>query len=411
MAGHAVSHRWGPADQQKLLAALRKPRSVSRRAAPIDLHSIITLNQPRKTFDGIPELAESIALQGLIHAPTVGLLTREEFKQYVAITDRLWNTMTDWRDFRPTTTDAKPMYPVLIAGERRLRACRHLWEVGCSACNGSGHPTTNGRCFRRHFEGTRLDVTIHRGISAVAALNLQYSENTHHPVPVHQEAEAYYLFFRLLRDVMPTLTVAAFARQVGRSADWVHRALAFCDASREIQDAVRAGHIAYSVALELHRLEIAGFTPTEVEYRLRYLIVNGQGTKSHDFRRQVTGLIVNRRSMQGGLFEIMSAQQEKASWRAAFRRSLGGNFLGALRGAIEYLLLVVKAITLDELGRVYALGSVRKNLERLVTLLEQINDHRQRILTKKWADRLRKAAAHHRTLSIAERKKRRRPRS
>lgn len=407
MAGNAVAHRWGPDDQRQLLAALRKPTTEKRQAIPIALHAIVVLNQPRKTFTGIPELADSIALQGLIHAPSVALLGTDDFRQYLQITDRLWGTSTDWRQFRPMDRNGDdPMYAVLLAGERRLRACRHLWDQGCSHCHDAGHDTADGRCFHRHFGGPHLDVTLYEGIGAITALNLQYSENTHHPVPIHEEAEAYFLFFRLLREVTPSLTLAAFARQVGRHADWIRRALAFCDALPEIQDAVRSGHVSYSVALELHRLSVAGFKDDDVRFRLHHLLVSSDRTKSGDFRRQVSKLIVDRSSGQG-LLELMSQAQERASRRAVFRRTLGGTFLAGLRGAIEYLLLVAKAISSEELGRVYAFGSVRKNLERLVVLLEEINAHRLRILSRRWAQRLRKATAQHHALNAAERKDRR----
>ena len=405
------TRRWGPSDQRRLLAALRKPATEKRHTAQISIHDIIVLEQPRKTFLGVPELADSIALEGLIHAPSIALLSAADFRDYVTINDQLWGSTHDPGQYTPLALDGRvPMYPILIAGERRLRACRSLWVNGCSVCHEEGHDVSPGNCFRRHFGHDQIDVTVYEGIGAIAALNLQYSENTHQPVPLHEEAEAYFLFYRLLRQVMPELTQAAFARQVGRSPDWIRRALAFCDALPDVQDAVRAGHVTYSVALDLHRLSVAGFKVDEVRYRLQHLIVKGKTTKSSDFRRQVTKLIEAHHSGQGSFLEVMTAAQERASWRASFRRILGGSYATHLRAAIEWLVLVTQAADRGELGRTVALGSVRRNHELLVEYLERHNALRLHLFTRRLASRLRKEIAMHYALNEAERKYRRSPR-
>lgn len=394
-----------------LRATLLAPPSVEQRLGAIDPWVLHVLVQPRRTFEDVEVLANSIVVNKWLDPPVVALIEPDEWPQYIAVINSVWGTDYDPAEFAPNYLppgDSDQMlHAVLVAGERRTRACRHLWNNGCAACREAGRVNGNGECFGEHFPDRQMPVFF-RSTTAIQALNTQFAENTHHQVPPHEEAEGYYLFFRFLRQFMPELTVAAFARQVGRREEWIRNALRFCETFEEIQEAVRHGYLPYTVALELDRLKRASFNHDEVLMRMRLYVAKGHAErpKTNEFRRTVSALIRDRQSGQG-LLELMDEQQARRSRRSEFRRTLAQNIRLAVLGGVTYAKQVLGAVDREELGRVFALGSVRRAVGEFVDVLERINALELRILQRALAKSLRQKIAHHHAIKEAQRKLRR----
>lgn len=391
-----------------LRATLLAPPSVEQRLGAIDPWVVHVLVQPRRTFEDVEVLANSIVVNKWLDPPVVALIDPVEWPQYIAVINSVWGTEYDHAEFTPNYLPPgdsdRMLHAVLIAGERRTRACRHLWSNGCAACREAGRVNGQGECFGVHFPDRQMPVFF-RSTTAIQALNTQFAENTHHQVPPHEEAEGYYLFFRFLRQYLPELTVAAFARQVGRREEWIRNALRFCETFEEIQEAVRHGYLPYTVALELDRLKRANFSHDEVLTRMRLYVAKGHSErpKTDEFRRTVSALIRDRQSGQG-LLELMDEQQVKIGRRSEFRRTLAQNIRLAILGGVTYLKQVLGALDREEVGRVFALGSIRRIIAELVDLLERINAHQLRILQRTLAKRLRKDIAHFYAIEEAQRK-------
>src|SRR3990167_9877769 len=105
---------------------------VTKFLGSIGFHDIVILPQHRKVFEGIEDLAENIAYIGLIHTPIIGIFTPDGFDEYLSVINEIHRENLEPDNFRQYELEGK--YYVLIAGERRLRACQFLWYKGCSQC-------------------------------------------------------------------------------------------------------------------------------------------------------------------------------------------------------------------------------------------------------------------------------------
>lgn len=345
----------------------------------LPLGTINVLPQPRKTFENLEELALDVARKRLLNPPTVARFTREDAATFLETVNRLWSTDFRIEALRATREDDAEVYYVLLAGERRFRACTILWERGCAECReASGEaPLPEGACFRKHFDGDRLEVRLCQDIPALAALFLQLSENTHMPVPPHEEAEAYGRLFSLLLQADPKYTAARFAREVGRSADTIRRALRYLLLPPSVRAAVESRLIAYGAALEIQRLQEAGLD----EERLQFWVMRAATERKsvEQFREEVTRHLKERASGQQsllGMFQENQAVQE----RAHVRRTVESQTIQAVWSWISYVARVKQLATARQIGHpgapysedspVRVLGRLTRSLEEALPLLE-----------------------------------------
>src|SRR5712671_481656 len=94
----------------------------------VRLGTLIEFEQVRKTMDReeLAALGQSIRNRGLISPPLVAIFDEEEISAYLALLNSLWKT-----DYRVSSLsfeehDGRRLYNVLIAGHRRVRACREI---------------------------------------------------------------------------------------------------------------------------------------------------------------------------------------------------------------------------------------------------------------------------------------------
>lgn len=193
--------------------------------------------------------------------------------------NRLWHTAFGIDQLHSTANGTRRKYHVLIAGERRYRALSLLWKEGCAECHDEYGKEPAGTCFKRHFHkgNDRVEVRLCVNAPPLPTLFLQLSENTHMAVPPYEEAQAYILLFRLVRQADEKFSVAQFASRVGRSPETVRNALRFSELPVGVRVYVEKGAIRYGIGIELTRLHRAGLKAKELERRKigPRLLING----------------------------------------------------------------------------------------------------------------------------------------
>lgn len=368
--------------------------------ARIALSSVIVLPQPRQTFENIRELAEDIAQKGVLNPPTIARFRPSAFERYLKVVNHLWKTDFDAGQFKPASEGGVRSYYVLLAGERRFRACSLLWGEGCAACRGDG-TIPEGRCFRRHFRGSKIDVRLCADIPPLPALFLQLSENTHIRVPEHEEAYAYAQLFGLIREVDPRYPLSHFARRVGRSPGTIQRALRFCELPRQIQQLVEERTIRYGIAVEITRLQTNGFTTDDLLWWAQTAMAKGY--RVPEFRLIITEKLVHLTSGQMDLLDIMGELEKEMRRRSFIRKTVSEGTINALWQWTHYLQTVLALCERGQLGvpdSPFSSRSPRRVLQTILDLFERLDPHLNKLLPRRDVPRMRAAVLKLRPLLV-----------
>lgn len=299
----------------RLLGLQRTERFAPGR---LKLPQINVLPQPRRTFDNIRELAGDVAERGFINPSVVARFTHTQAQAYLDVINAVWGRELTLRDLHTVREHGRPVFYILIAGERRFRSCMHLWNTGCENCLETHGQEEPGICFRRHFPDGDIEVRLILDVSALRAVCLQLAENTHRAVPPHEEAEAYALFFQMLRAADPSISIAAFARLVGRGPETIRNAIRFCELPDKVHAMVKANTLTYGMAVELWRLQQAGLPEQDL---LDWAIKPAVGRlRTEEFRNLVTDFLESRSNGQLDLMALMRGGQDAEALRQRGRR-------------------------------------------------------------------------------------------
>ena len=319
------------------------------------LRDVNILPQPRKTFEDLEELSEDISQKGMLNPPTVARFTRTGLNEYIEVINILWRTSFSVDDFSSTESEDGDTYYVLLAGERRIRACRILWAKSARK---------------------KIEVRICKNIPPLAALFLQFSENTHKRVPAHEEAYAYSQLFNLIRQEDSSYPLARFARQVGRSPSTIKSALRFCDLPLVIQQAVEDSLVSYGIAVEIARIQEHGEEDVlQLEWWLARAVIGNHNVTA--FQELVTEYIRKKDSGQTDMFDIFEGEQAellKRSHRAVANKHM-------VQGMWFWIEYFNKLLTLFEAGKLgkedspFSEKSPLRILKKLVGILSRIDPH------------------------------------
>lgn len=283
---------------QEILRIQNGHESVHYRGGFIDLSGPNVLPQGRKTFVDIDILAEDIAAKNLLNPPLVARLNQESAEKYLAAINAIWNTEFKVDDLHHVNEEGEGQYYILIAGERRYRACKTLEDHACSDC---AKKFGEEGCFSRHFP-KGLEVRVCDNISPVEAVFRQASENTYMSIPPHEEAQYYDALMRAVRSANPDYSLTQFARDVGRGVEKVRDAMRFCKLPPEIQDYVREGRITYGVAVEIGRLVEANAPLGDIDYYITSLL--GGRVTAQEFSKTVSKYLFNPVLDRNTLFDL-----------------------------------------------------------------------------------------------------------
>lgn len=319
----------------------------------VDVRSLIIFPQPRKVFDEIDSLKESIIENGVFSIPIVALLGKKSFEEYIAVINELWGTNFEAKSFSPLR-DGK--YHVLIAGERRTRAWRALAEEGKVAFTYLAH--------------------IKKDIPVLSALFIQSAENTQRRIPPDQEAYSYNEFYRVLKKIHPGTTLAKFARSVGRSSEVIRNALRFCELPGKVRVMVGENRLHYSVAVELWRLQQAKVPEVEIERWMFRAIIEKR--KGEEFRKMISDYIFVREQGQISLFDTMSEEQQRALHQKHRRRVVEERLVPIHSEQKRYFEMVTRLLSEGLLGEEdspYSSGSPARRLKALITTIKNLQPH------------------------------------
>ncbi len=329
------------------------------------LRNINVLVQTRRTFDDIEELAIDIAEKGLLEPLIVAMFDSSGLNRYLTALNLLWGKDYSLKDLKKMSRRNKGSYAVLVAGERRFRAIK---------LNLSNNPTAP----------KVVDVRICEDIAPVEALYIQLSENTHKSVPPHEEARAYSQVFRMIRQVKPNFSIAAFARHVGRSPETIKRALRFCDLPEDIQQATEKRLIPYGIAVELSRLQEAGISTGEIRNWL--LIAIATNRKVENFRQQVSKRLDSSKVEQGSFLGLLETDEHSQQVRRHIKQVVEGGLVRNVWMANSYMERLKRLYEDGALGLISSPFSERsptKVFRALAARLEEVLPHLKKNLTKR----------------------------
>lgn len=364
---------------EHLALTLQDPQQPHYEGGCLSLNAINVLPQPRKTFENLNELGLDIAQKGILNPLIVAGLNSEDCAAYLQVINRLWHTDFRMANLTPTNENGQMIFFILIAGERRFRSCKVIWQNGCLTCRDKHGVEAAGVCFRRHFQGDKVEVRICRNITPLTALFLQLSENTHMSVPAHEEAEAYSLLFRLIRESRKKFSVAAFARQVGRNPRTIKNSLRFCELPAFIQDEVKNGRLTYGLAVEIARLKEQGADNTELEWWLMRAMVDNYHMRVAEFHRIITQHLKDKSSSQMTLTDIFEEKDEQTLRILHIRRTVEREMIQAIWGWLSYFQRVNSLLKEGLLGQSISPFSARSPLRITKALIEEFDQALQHL--------------------------------
>jgi len=288
---------------------------------------INVLPQPRKSFEDIEELGDDVADKSLHYPPLLAAYDEAHCQQHLDLINELWRTNFRIGDLR--IEESSKIFYVLIDGERRLRSCKYLMEVGCSICREEYGP---GGCYERHFGDLNIETRASFNIDPHDAINIQASANIHRRVPPVEEARFYEALFKIRKRKNPKYTLKEFAHKMGRNPDTIRQALRFCELPLEYQEYVAQGYLAWGLAKELVRLYTQGLTDKELEWWVTRAITGNY--KVEEFHKLVSEFLYNQNNNQASLF---TQAQEKQMRRFGFRQVVEKHYVMGLWNFIHYL--------------------------------------------------------------------------
>lgn len=232
------------------LDACSVPREHGRtRRLLVPTKIVNTLTQMRFAGDDLEELLASMLDKGQLYHGIAGALTEAEAEAYLAGINEVHNTKHRVEDLVPIRESARSsttLYIILVAGERRYNAC----------CLGTARIQSGELSPTVYFDG-RYHVELRFGLSLDEALDIQATENTYRPPRPREEASFHWHSWRYRRAKIPDLTVAQYARKVGRSPAWMHSALRFAELPECLQQLAdktkKDGGLPYMTLVELGR--------------------------------------------------------------------------------------------------------------------------------------------------------------
>lgn len=288
----------------------------------LPLSTIIVLPQARKTFEDIETLAQNIDEHRQLNPMIVARFDLPNWQSYIDFLNRFWRTNIDLADTKSVIENGEEFFYVLLAGERRYRACQLINKqyVFATACI---------------------------NIPPVTALRLQASENIHMPVPPHEEARFYTDLFNFSKAEDPKYTLAQFSRDVGRSEEKIRKSLYFCDLPLKIQHYVeqfyedrkngkktRSG-IPFAFAVEITRLQ-REVSASEDELSHWAKVAMTGNYRLPEFRDLVSKYLLDLKYGQT-MLGLFTQAQERVFKQTFFKRVVAKELLPTIWERIAYL--------------------------------------------------------------------------
>ncbi len=305
-----------------------------RVSLPPETFSVLT--QVRRTIAVDPEsdLCLSILEHGQQVPGVAAALDRAETQQYIAEINAIYDAHHTPDALVPVKLDGRIFYLILAAGHRRYRACVLI-----------NQEAEEGRVvYGEKYQGM-YRVELRFGLSAREAIAIQFNENRHVQVPPQEEARAAWHFYRWLQRQNSSLTIAQFARIIGRSKDWVRGALRFCRLPLSIQDYVDGAHghvkLPYGILVELarlaessQRLTVEEFCEETYHRWIRKAVIGRFNATT--FGKMISEYLAEKTAERLGQLSLFGLERDLGADERPIRRVVAKELVPALWLALNY---------------------------------------------------------------------------
>lgn len=334
----------------KALAA-RPPEGTYWVRIPPETIRVLRQMRTKMSTEGLEELALSIKQSGQINPGIVVGLARSEAAKYLNLINEMWGAGYKVDDFAPVfIKELRNEYHLfLVAGHRRLKAVE-LGGVKSFYCQ------------------------LHVSMNFSRALMLQFQENLHEAVPPDDEARFLTFFWREEKSAKQKLTLAEFARKMGKKPEAVRRSVRFTALPVSVQKLVLPSQefkkgVAFGILCELARLQEArvtggkGYDGPEL-MRLAYVLVVQQKTAKN--AAEWVSKQIHELNGQGTIFELSIDDALEGA-----RKTARTDLEQAVRTGVEHLRRVGRIHEQGGVGRV-ASGSTANAVVAAVALTKDI---------------------------------------
>lgn len=309
-------------------------REIKHQVLPsaVPLEALSLLTQVRMTVDVAEDLIPSIAAHGQQTPGVAVALLPEEAQRYIEELNELWGSRHRLKDFPCVNLDGVLYYFFLVAGHRRYKACAIL---AARAEQGLEQSVFDGLY--------RVDIRF--GMEVSEAISLQFNENRHQQIPPHEEARAAWKFYRWLQKREPDITIAKFARRIGRTSEWVRGALRFCSLPSSVQKYADGADgcvkLPYGILTSLARLgekmsEIMGEEFPEAMYHewITRAVIDRLNVET--FGKTVSAYLASKQQESHGQFPLFGSVDEIVDERP-IRRVVAEQMVPAVWTILNYL--------------------------------------------------------------------------
>ncbi len=217
----------------------RPPKGTYDVNLPRESIGVLLQMRSRMSLVGLSDLADSISAVGQHTPGLVVALNAHGARDYLRKINEMWGARYRLAKFASVYIEEKgeEFFLFLAAGHRRFKAVEMAGRTTFYA--------------RLHFESSFSE-----------ALLMQYHENIHEQVPPDNEARFITLFWREAKKKDPELTIAKFARSLGKKSEFIRRCIRFTVLPIRVQQLVLPNKefkkgIAYTLLCELARLQEA----------------------------------------------------------------------------------------------------------------------------------------------------------
>ncbi len=375
------TRRYGDIDPKRLeqLLGINESPKVKKRPGFLRPDEISVLSQWRKSFRDIPSLANSIAQRQLINPLIIAVFTRAECERYIEAVNILWETTHHIDQLAATMLYGQQRYCVLIAGERRLHAFFHLWNVGCDACRETYGDEPAGTCFHRHAPNG-IEVSFRRGLNPHRAFTLQYEENSYQAPDYDEQATGYKLYYELLRVAEPEMSLAQFAKTVNRNPSTLGRMLKYCDLSPNVRNLVRDGSMDYSVALLFAQYAVLMTDERELTYWVRVATEERPSVENLRKRMKTELQVRKGQTTMFGHQQLIDMQERH---RKRMLDTTIAGFIARFEGFLAHALRRYRDGALGEANSPFGEGSIVSAVLGIYALLTLLVPHMNRAMTAK----------------------------
>lgn len=307
----------------------------------------------------------------------IARFSEDEAISYLNVINALWDTGISLDALRKVEEEGGNYYYVLIAGERRYRALNQLTEHACSVC--SKEYGKQG-CFSRHFP-QGLEARVCDNIPPMEAVYRQASENTHNSLRPEEEAPYFDRMFRVARMRDAHMSLAEFARRVGKGEDKVRDALRFCSLPEAVQEMVVKRAIPYGMAVEIARLAEEKVSQGYIDYYTKLALAGNMTVGT--FTRTLGRFLENHRSgtlemFSEGLFTGIKDETEPINIKQIAEREAARSFwvcnfyLQKIAGLMSEGLLGKEDSPFSSQGPINALKSYVRTVSKLIPFMEDL---------------------------------------